>query len=188
MDQKKKRPRIRKQAIEVEHPSESMGYGESFQENAASKNAKFLCNFEDNMTLEFWIDKHYVNRKNFGDDNGERDGIGEKYIENLIKKSLKHLLYYSLKHSKFSFVNYPPPKSRNIRIVLKEIEANKEELNVVVEYHFIQFHKYEVTVITAMRNDDFRISDGQYSLHFEEDESFLMFHRNKNDVEIDTFI
>jgi hypothetical protein len=105
----------------------------------------------------------------------------------IIEKSLKHLFYYSLKHSKFSFVNFPPPKNRNIRLVLREKDSNLEELNIVVEYHFIDFHKYEVTVITAMRSDEFRMSDGQYSLFFEKDQSTLIIYQNKKETVIDTF-
>jgi hypothetical protein len=181
---KAKRPRISQNTNSIDT---LFKYGEVFQENAASKNAKFLLKFEENLILEFWLDKHYLNRKNFGDENGARLNIDETFIQLIIEKSLKHLFYYSLKHSKFSFVNFPPPKNRNIRLVLREKDSNLEELNIVVEYHFIDFHKYEVTVITAMRSDEFRMSDGQYSLFFEKDQSTLIIYQNKKETVIDTF-
>lgn len=183
---KPKRPRIPSKN-ELPNLNRSDNYGDNYQINAASKNAKYLISFEDKLILEFWIDKHYSNRKNFGDENGKRADISEDFIEGLIKKSLSHLLYYSLKSVKFRFLNHPPKKDKNIRLVLKEINSNYTDLNVVVEYHFLELNKYEVTVITAMRNEDFRINDGQYILLFEGDNSFLQIRQNKNDVEIDSY-
>lgn len=94
-----KRPRIKIPKIQDET------YGETYQANAASKNTKFLFKYEEPLNLELWIDKHYTDRKNFGDENGARLDIEEQYVEALIKKSLRHLFYYTLKHKDFRFVN-----------------------------------------------------------------------------------
>ncbi len=178
-----KRPRLTKSRSETNKDEYSDGY----QSNAASKNAKFLCYINELSVLELWIDKHYSNRRNFGDENGRRHGIEEFQVEELIKKSLKHLFYYSFKHNNFSFMNFPPPLIRNKRIVLKDSELGKEDLNVVVEYQFLELNKYEVTAITAMRKNDFLISDNQFCIHFEGDSSILFINRNKKLIEIDTF-
>ncbi len=52
---KAKRPRISQNTNSIDN---LFKYGEVFQENAASKNAKFLLKFEENLILEFWLDKH----------------------------------------------------------------------------------------------------------------------------------
>lgn len=182
---KPKRPRI-KTYIQTK-PIIETNYSELFQANAASKNAKFLKNLDERLTIELWIDKHYTNRVNFGDNFGERKDIEIIYIEELIKKSIKHLIYYTLKHSRFIFINFPPPKARSLRIVLKEQSINTETLNVVVEYHFLDFNNFEVTVITAMRNENFIVSDGQYMITFENDISILGVFKNKKQEIIDTF-
>lgn len=182
---KSKRPRI-KTYIDTNLTIQS-NYGEYFQTNAASKNAKFLKNLDERLTIELWIDKHYLNRINFGDEFGERKDIEIIYIEELIQKSIKHLIYYTLKHSRFIFINFPPPKARNIRIVLKEQSIDTETLNVVVEYHFLDFNNFEVTVITAMRNENFVVSDGQCIITFENDISTLYIFKNKKEEMIDTF-
>lgn len=176
-----KRPRIKKNNTLDEN------YGESYQTNAASKNAKFLFKYEAPFDLELWIDKHYTDRKNFGDESGPREDIEEKYVEILIKKSLPHLFYYSLKHKDFTFVNFPPPKARRNRIVLKEIDLKKGDLNLIVEYQFLALHQFEVTVITAMRKFEFEISDNQYCIQFEDDVSYLIVNKNKKNCEIDSY-
>jgi hypothetical protein len=148
---------------------------EAYVENSSSKNAKLLKVLTEKIETEFWIDKHYSDRDQFGDDNGAREGIEIEFVEELVTKSFKHLKYYSLKHKKFSFINHPPQKFHNLRIVLKQIFENELTLNVIVEYHFVELNKYEVTVITAMRKEDFHFSEGQYCMEFVENESFLKF-------------
>ena len=182
-----KRPRINIKEVIGDGFIPTNQYGEIFQKNAASENAKHHCTYEELLSFEFWIDKHYVNRNNFGDENGERDGIHITVVEHLIKKSFKHLFYYSLKHKNFSFINHPPKKTHNTRVVITDIEQKLDNLNIVIEYHFLDFHKYEVTVITAMRENKFRLSNGQYNIQFNGNESSLMFHEKNNDIKIDEF-
>lgn len=165
---------------------ETIKYGDNYQSNAASDNAKYLGEFEESWKHEFWIDKHYTNRKNHGDENGPREGIDETIIENLIKKSISHLFYYSLKHT-FPFINFPPKKKPAHRTVLQEISNFQETLNVVVEFHFLDTNKYEVTVKTAMCVKNFNIQDNQYVIQFSDNESILYLSVNKELKEIDSF-
>ncbi len=143
--------------------------------NAASTNARKTHIHSEKIDVEIWIDKHYYNRSYFGSDDGtKREGIEYESIEPLIIKSFKHLFYYSLKHSKFIFINHPPPKARNIRIVLKDLIDVDEFLNVVLEFHFIDLHTIEVTIITALICEDFNLSDRQYGIEFDVNHSTLV--------------
>ena len=76
--------------------------------------------------------------------------------------------------SKFLFINHPPQKRRNIRVLLKDYLDVDEFLNVVLEFHFIDLHTIEVTIITALICDDFNLSDRQYGIEFEGNHSTLI--------------
>lgn len=162
-------------------------YTINYQQNAASANAKFLCEFREFWVHEFWIDKHYSNRKDFGDHLGPRDGIEEHFIEELVKKSIPHLFYYSLKHA-FKFINFPPKTGLPQRLVLQEVSNTSDTLNTVVEFHFLDTNKYEVTVRTAMCVENFKIQDNQYVVQFAEDESNLLVFKNKQFVQLDQYV
>lgn len=156
---------------------------EAFIENCSTKRARRKNELVEHIKTEIWIDKHYYDHTL----EKERIGIDIEFVEPLVLKSLKHLLYYSLKHKDFSFVNYPPPKSRNIRVVLKQIFANKEPLNVVVEYYFLKLNSYEVTVKTALSVEYFDLGDGQYLIEFNENQSTLYAFRKRQLNEIDKY-
>jgi ribosome-binding protein aMBF1 (putative translation factor) len=51
--------------------------------------------------------------------------------------------------------------------------TDEGRLNIVIEAHLINLDTYEITVKTAMRNDSFKISDGQFALEIFENESVL---------------
>ncbi|KUJ63078.1 hypothetical protein AR687_02670 [Flavobacteriaceae bacterium CRH] len=96
--------------------------------------------------------------------------------------------YFNFKNGKFQFVNFPPKKIRPLRIVLKQIFEDNETLNIIAEYNFIELNLYEVTVITALRKENFTLSDGQYGIIFDLDKIKLMFKARGNEVEIDDYI
>ena len=160
---------------------------DEYKQNSCSANAKQIELFSETVDIELWIDKHYSVRNQFGDDDGPREGIGEEYTKSLIKKSFRHLMYYSSKHKDFLFVNHPPKKNRNIRIVLIDKFSNATPLNVVAEYHFVKLNIYEVTIKTAMRKDEFDLSDGQYAIAFEEDYSILYKDQKRDTIRIDDY-
>jgi len=132
-----------------------------FKKNTASKNAKLIHTYSD-FKIELWIDKHYEKRRIYGDDNGARSGIEEDTVVELLKKSFRHLIDIYLKFPKFKFINYPENQNNHNkqRLVLRKI--THETLNVVVEIHYLSASRYEITVITAMQVDEFKIADGQY--------------------------
>lgn len=161
---------------------------EMFVANASSENAKKILVFNENLNIEIWIDKHYQNRVYHGSDDGvERKGIEYANIEPVLIKSFKHILYYSLKHKNFVFINHPPKQVRSIRLVLKELIEDEIFLNIVVEYHFVDLNTIEVTLITAMQSDDFNISNGQFGIEFEDNYSKLLQFSGGRLNEVDTY-
>ncbi len=156
-------------------------------ENCTSKKVRHHTTFTENFQIEFWYDKHYWDRLHLGDNDGERIGIEFDYVEPLVINSFKHLIYYSQKHRDLLFVNHPPSKPRNIRVVLRQKFENKVTLNIVLEYHFIDFNNFEVTIVTAMSIDDFRLSDNQYAIEFDENDSNLYRLINKKVVKLDFY-
>jgi hypothetical protein len=180
MEEKPKRKRFQiTTSIESTVPVDILEY----RENCSSPNAKQIGSHSENITINFWIDKHYSNRDSFGEDDGtKREGIGIEYVEALVQKALPHLIYYSLKHKAFQFVNHPPPRNRALRVVLKDIFSDDITLNIIAEYHFFDTNIYEVTVVTAMRKEDFSISVGQYELIFDKNFSILNL-RNGNTIQ-----
>ena len=160
---------------------------EAWLENCTSKKVRHHTTFVENFHVEFWYDKHYWDRLHLGDGDGDRVGIEFENVEPLVVKSFKHLIYYSLKYREFLFVNHPPPKTRNIRIVLRQNSDEKTTLNIVVEYHFISLNKFEVTIVTAMSNEQFQLGDNQYAVEFSEEKSILFRLVNKQVVKVDDY-
>jgi hypothetical protein len=56
------------------------------------------------------------------------------------------------------------------------------DLNVIVEYHYINKNKYEVTVRTAMCKDEFKISDGQYKIEIDDDGNSVLYKNERSSL------
>jgi hypothetical protein len=181
MNRKEKRKRI------IEDKGEIIIDVETWLENCASKKVRHHTTFTENFQIEFWYDKHYWDRLHLGDDDGQRIGIEFKHVEPLVINSFKHLMYYSLKHRDLLFVNHPPPRTRNIRVVLRQTFTDKATLNIVVEYHFINLKKFEVTIVTAMSTDQFELGDNQYAIEYNEEQSTLFRLVNKQIIKVDNY-
>lgn len=181
MNRREKRKRISANTIETIIDIEA------WVENCTSKKVRHHTTFSENFQIEFWYDKHYWDRLHLGDDEGERAGIEFENVEPLVIKSFKHLLYYALKHKELLFVNHPPPKTRNIRVVLRQTFTDKTTLNIVVEYHFVSLNKFEVTIVTAMSIEEFQLGDNQYAIEFNETESTLYRLVNKQVIKVDNY-
>ncbi len=157
-----------------------------FSESKGSKKARKIIEKTEQVHIEVWFDKHYINRIQFGDDDGnKREGIDTKIIEKLVTDSLTHLIHYSFKIKNFSFLNVNNQDLRTLRVVLQR-ETENGLLNVAVGFHHIENNKYEVTVYTAMVEDEFRISDGQYVVLINERNSSLFKMENRKLKEVDT--
>lgn len=101
-----------------------------------------------NINLELWFAKHYHNRDQFEDDDGNRKDIPPTDIEALVTKGLKHLIFYSSVVKGFTFLNHEDYPG-NIRAILKDTYSKSSPLSVLIQSHFKNFSKYQITVITA---------------------------------------
>lgn len=169
MERKNKRKRINKTDI----VGEVIVDVEAFVKNKSSQNAKKIITTSEHIEIEIYFDKHYLIRLQHGDQDGRRDGIASETVQALLVKAAKHLFYYSIRCKGFSFVNFEA-NIRPERIVLTEEIDNGLPLNIVVEYHYLGLNKYEVTLITALCTDQFRLSDGQYQLVLQSDETSIL--------------
>jgi hypothetical protein len=155
----------------------------SFISNKASDKARLIKESSEQIKIELWYDKHYCDRNQHGDDNGKREGIDHSVVENLVLDAIKHLLFYSSVVPGFAFIN-SGKNERASRIVCQR-EMDEVMLNVVIEVHYKSLCEYEVTVKTAMRVDDFIMSDGQYAVElFGIDNSVLKLKARKKVEEI----
>ncbi len=157
-----------------------------FKKNKSSDKAREVTKINERITVNLWFDKHYIDRHQLGDDNGKRDGIDYDTVKNLVLQSVKHLLVYSACLPNFIFLNHEGigNRERAIRIVCQQ---NNElgMLNVTIEAHFKSLREYEITVITAMCIDDFRVGDNQCAIEIISDDSSILKRMvNKKFVEI----
>lgn len=164
----------------------------AFGKNLSSENARHISTFVENVELDIWFDKHYFHRFNHGDENGERKGIDFDNVKELIEMSFRHLLFYGSKVKGFHFLNNKSnPQERSIRIVLQDTYSERsvdDMLNIIVEFHLINFNKYEITVITAMSCHDFKMSEGQFALEIKgKTDSILKQNIGKQLKELDYF-
>jgi hypothetical protein len=144
----------------------------AYSKNKCSDNARRINSIKPNLIFEVWFDKHYQIRQQFGDDKGIREGIDAVKVESLVTRSMRHLIAYSSILKNFTFINYELNGERANRIILQE-STEDGMLNVVIEAHLIDPTTYEITVKTAMREDSFKISDGQFALEIIDNESIL---------------
>lgn len=140
---------------------------ELYMPNSCSENAKKFHEYSNDLFVELWIDKHCSLRQ------VERIGIDLDTLQNLAMLSVKHLVYYQLREVKFNIIQYPEYKGKDKRIVIQEETAGGDLLNIVIECHFLDISTYEVTLITAMVENNFRVFDGQYILRVDGESSVL---------------
>lgn len=157
-----------------------------FTKNKCSDNARKVLTDIEKISIELWFDKHYHNRCQHGDKDGEREGIDNESVQSLVLEAMKHLLLYSAYVTGFTFINHEPKNYRAVRVVLKT-PSNGTMLNVVIEVHYLSMNNYEITVKTAMCTDNFMTSDGQYSIEIEDVSSTLYKNNRGKNVEIYSF-
>jgi hypothetical protein len=151
---------------------------DSYIPNRATQRSKKLSSSKPEVTVHLCVDQHYLDRNQHGEDDGScRDGIDSDTVSDLVTRAFGHLLYYGCQIDKFKFINLVSDV-RSIRTILRE-ETEKGMLHVAIETHLIDAITYEITVITAMVNDDFRIGDSQFCVELHEAGSELYRMINK---------
>jgi hypothetical protein len=158
----------------------------AFTENKATSYGRKISEYSVNINFEIWEDKHLAVRRQHGDDLGKREGIDKETVSQLIKDSFPYLIYFSIKNSRFSFISLSGLLERKKRVVLQKECEDLVLLNVVVECHILGVTNYEVTIITAMKINDFTLSDGQFALHLFTDGALLKQNQIGGIQEIDT--
>lgn len=158
-----KRPRIKKADQLIEQKNEALFTTslDDFIQNCASPNAKFIHKYTD-FEIEIWIDKHYEKRYVNGDENGKRLGIDLETVMKLVIDSVKYIFHFYMTLRLSNLINFfNKDKPTKHRIVIKDFRGAVDPLNIVIEIHFLDYSKYEITIITAMKCEEFKISDGQ---------------------------
>ena len=136
----------------------------AFTECLGSKSAKEIRTTPHNINLELWFAKHYHNRDQFVDEDGNQRDIPPLDIEALVTKGLKHLIFYSAVVKGFTFLNHEDYPGI-IRVVLKDTYSKSSALSVLIQSHFKNFSKYQITVITAI-DAHIHMASGQYCVEF----------------------
>jgi hypothetical protein len=143
-----------------------------FVSNKCSTRSRKILVINHKLTIELWFNKHNYERYVPPDEKDKRMGIEPDKVELLVRKSIGHLFWYSSVFRGFNFVNHKVARQSPKRIVLQE-SIERSTLNVVIEVHFLSLNHYEVTVITAMAVDNFKIAAGQFCLEINKEHSFL---------------
>jgi hypothetical protein len=176
-----KRPRIPVKKLEP-LPADPL----AFEANKCSQRAKRVNTGKQDFLYELWIDQHYQVRSQHGDEFGRREGIEPEAVESLIKRAFVKLMLYSATAKGFTFINLAgkPP----VRVILQEQKQGDDlKLNVVIEAHFLDVNKFEITVKTALRKDGYVPFAGEYTLELFEDGSMLRKYDNGKWSEIGSF-
>lgn len=153
-----------------------------FRPNRCSPNARQVFSIVDDNHWIIWIDKHYLLRHQFGDENGKREGIDPEVVNQLVKKSTKYLFAFASIVKSFSFINHGSPDP-STRVVLQQRTVTGM-LNVVVEAHFETVGKCEITIKTALVTEDFRLTMGQYAVEITEGGAILKRKDNNDIIEV----
>lgn len=152
-----------------------------YKANCCSENAKKFHDYSNELFIELWIDKHCSLRQI------ERIGIDLDLLKDLSVRSVKHIIYYQLREFKFNIIQYPEFRGKDKRIVIQEVTSNGEFLNIVIECHYLDISTFEVTLITAMVEKNFRVFDGQYFLIIDGESSELYRKVSNNILKITHF-
>ena len=126
------------------------------------------------VSNELWVSLHYNNMKQWGDENGVRKGITWADVEPLAGRAIEHLLFYSSRVKEFYFVAQDGSTTTRRRVVLQKEVENCEILNVAIEVHSNGLGSYELTVVTAMKTNTFRIAMGEYVIEFFDDNNSVL--------------
>lgn len=140
--------------------------------NKSSVKARRILISVENITIELWFDKHYLDRCQHGDEYGKREGIDYDSVTSLVKRSIRHMIAYSTLVKGFNFLNKSTASHEMERIVLQE-QAACGLLNVVIETHYLDINRLEITVKTALCKDNYHLSKNQYSIELDGDHSIL---------------
>lgn len=161
-----KRPRIKKPTENIESTQVLIADSQTnnFSQNCATPNGKLVHKYND-FEIEIWIDQHYEKRATVGDEDGLRLGIEIEKVINLVTDCVKYIFHFYMALRLNRVINFfNKDKPTKDRVILKDFRGRENPLNVAIEIHFLNYSQYEITIITAMEGNDFRMFDGQYNI------------------------
>ena len=160
---------------------------QEFKKNKCSERARKLSHQQEKVNFDIWIDQHYHIRAQLGDEAGKREGIEKEVVEKIIQNCVKHLLLFGSMVKGFVFLNSPlDPQQFKKRLVIRSKTVDST-LNIAIEVHFLDVCEYEVTIKTAMLEDNFKLFDNEYVIDYEEGFVVLNKYDQKKLVEICKF-
>lgn len=74
--------------------------------------------------------------------------------------------------------------NRPERVVITQTLNEGLDLNVIAEYHYSRLNQYEVTIVTALRKDDFYFNDGQYQIKIDVDDTSTLYRRERGQTKM----
>lgn len=156
-----------------------------FVKNLCSISAKLVNTINCNYKTEIWMDKHFFHRHHSGENDGTiREGIEPEIIEDFVIKAIPYLVLFSTMIKGFHFVNNKSYNNEENAVVLRLIIDGQLPLNVAIITHLVDLHHYQITVKTAMKEENFKMWAGQYYIDFEEDMVSLRKFENKEHKKI----
>ena len=133
-----------------------------FTRNKSSGMARLIGTSTEHIQFNVWLQYHCFDRQQFGDENGKREGIELETIRPLVSEAIKHLIFYASKLKLFSFIDEDVPPGKHLRIVIRKEAPDGIMVNVATETHFLSPNEYEISMVTAMKDNGFFIAEGQY--------------------------
>jgi hypothetical protein len=140
---------------------------DEYVQNLCSPNTKKADDGDFRVDYEICFDKHYIYHK------GVRQFIDSDSVKLIIKEALPYMMLFSSVIKNFSFLNKHPFIGNPNRVLIKKDTPNGL-LNVIIQAHFKENLTLEITVITAMCVEDFRLAEGQYAIELLENEAHLL--------------
>ncbi|MFW0738807.1 hypothetical protein [Flavobacterium sp. T12S277] len=122
--------------------------------------------------VELWFEKHCDTRQI------ER-GLESNTLQDLTVRCINHIFYYQLRYPAHVLIQYPEKRGIKYRFILQERNKDGDLLNIATEIHFVDIGIYEITLVTAMIEENFNIFDTQLVLRVDGESSQLLRQVNK---------
>ncbi len=169
---KKKRSRIldKKPPVAVENIKR-------YSPNSCTATGRQFHQTKIDIDVELWFEKHCNERQI------ER-GLESDTLQKLTVRCINHIFYYQLRYPNILLVQYPENRGVKYRFILQERNENGEMLNLATEIHYVDIGIYEITLVTAMIEENFKVFDNQLVIRVDGESSQLFRCNNKKLVEI----
>ncbi len=170
---RKKRPRI--------NNSSEIKIVDKYSPNSCTQTGRQFYKANINTEVELWFESHCDKRQL------ER-GLESNTLQNLTVRCISHIFYYQLRYPAFVFIQYPEKRGIKYRFILQERNQEGNLLNIATEIHYVDIGIFEITLITAMIEENFNVFDNQLVLRVDGESSQLFRQVNRQLVEVAKYI